>query len=118
MKKVKIGDTIEGKIIGIQQYGVFVRLKNGEEGLVHVSEIKEEYVEEIGKEFLVGQKVKVKVIDIDPYNEQLSLSTRALQKSKIRKEYKHFWTSKSVKIGFKPCREELVKELEKRGCEK
>ncbi|QNQ81933.1 CvfD/Ygs/GSP13 family RNA-binding post-transcriptional regulator [Lactobacillus sp. PV012] len=114
MKKVEIGEVVEGKISGIQQYGAFVRLENGEEGLIHVSEVREGYIAKIGEEFSVGQLVKVKVIDIDPYNGQISLSTRALQPSKMRRERRHFWTSKSVKIGFKGCEEELKKEIEKR----
>lgn len=118
LKKVEIGEVIEGVIVGIQQYGAFVRLKNNEEGLIHVSEVKEGYVKKIGNEFRVGQKVRVKVMDIDPYNEQISLSTRALQASTLRKEKRHFWTSRSVKLGFKGCKEELEKEIEKRGCEK
>ena len=66
--QVKIGDIVHGKISGIQQYGIFVRLDSKVEGLIHISEIHGGYVKDIGREYQVGETIKVQVIDIDPYS--------------------------------------------------
>ena len=76
--QVKIGDIVHGRISGIQQYGIFVRLDSKVEGLIHISEIHGGYVKDIGREYQVGETIKVQVIDIDPYSNQSSLSRRAI----------------------------------------
>lgn len=75
----QIGDVIEGLVTGVQNYGVFVKLTDTEQGLVHISECKHGYVSEVDSVINVGDKVKVKVIDIDEYTKKISLSLRALQ---------------------------------------
>ncbi|MBD5429948.1 CvfD/Ygs/GSP13 family RNA-binding post-transcriptional regulator [Lactobacillus sp.] len=110
---LKIGDIVEGKINGIQQYGIFVKLNSEKEGLVHISEVHGGYVEDIGHEFKVGEKIKVMILDIDPYNGQISLSHRAVLPpvKEARKKHLHFWTSKRAKLGFEICEDELKKQI-------
>jgi S1 RNA binding domain protein len=57
-----IGDTLFGEIVGLKPYGAFVKLPNEEIGMVHISEVAEEYVKEIDKYLELGQQVAVKVI--------------------------------------------------------
>src|SRR5699024_11445057 len=106
--QVKIGDIVHGKISGIQQYGIFVRLDSQIEGLIHISEIHGGYVKDIGREYQVGETIKVQVIDIDPYSNQISLSRRAVlpEAEEARKKIVHFWTSKRAKKGFMPLKED------------
>lgn len=117
--QVKIGDIVHGRISGIQQYGIFVRLDSKVEGLIHISEIHGGYVKDIGREYQVGETIKVQVIDIDPYSNQISLSRRAVlpEVKEARKKRVHFWTSKRVKKGFTPLKEVLstqIKEVKNR----
>ena len=104
--QVKIGDIVHGKISGIQQYGIFVRLDSKVEGLIHISEIHGGYVKDIGREYQVGETIKVQVIDIDPYSNQISLSRKEARKKRV-----HFWTSKRVKKGFTPLKEVLSTQI-------
>ncbi len=60
----EIGDIIQGEITGIQSYGAFVKIVNGENGLIHISEISSYFVKDIHNFVSVGQIVKVKVIGI------------------------------------------------------
>ncbi len=61
-----IGNVYEGKIVNVTNFGVFVEINNSITGLVHISEISNEYVKDI-KEYLGNRKtVKVKVLSIDP----------------------------------------------------
>ena len=112
--QVKIGDIVHGKISGIQQYGIFVRLDSQIEGLIHISEIHGGYVKDIGREYQVGESIKVQVIDIDPYSNQISLSRRAVlpEVEEARKKRVHFWTSKRAKKGFMPLKEDLNKQIQ------
>jgi len=57
-----IGDAVRGEVVSLRPYGAFVRLPNGEVGLVHVSEIAEEYVKDITEYLMIGQEVTAKII--------------------------------------------------------
>ena len=96
------------------QYGIFVRLDSQIEGLIHISEIHGGYVKDIGREYQVGETIKVQVIDIDPYSNQISLSRRAVlpEAEEARKKIVHFWTSKRAKKGFMPLKEVLNKQVQ------
>lgn len=62
---VNVGDIVEGKVTDIMNYGVFVKLESGKSGLVHISEVSKDYVEDIHTVLNQGDKVKVKVLSID-----------------------------------------------------
>ena len=104
----KIGMIIKGKITGIQPYGAFVSLDNNQQGLIHVSEVKHGFIKNITDELEVGQKVTVKIIDIDEYTKKTSLSLRVLQPSPaIVYRKKKFFTNRNKKIGFTTIEEQL-----------
>jgi len=63
---VQTGKILEGKVTGITNFGAFVELPGGETGLVHISEIAEEYVKDVNDFLHVNDIVKVKVISVDP----------------------------------------------------
>ena len=65
VKNYHIGDVASGKITGIQAYGLFVSLEDGSQGLIHISEIDNGFVDNVQKKFTLGQQVKVLIIDID-----------------------------------------------------
>lgn len=75
LEKIKIGDVFSGEVSGLTPFGIFVEA-NGLEGLVHISEISWEKVEDPGNYFKVGDKVKVKVIGIDKEMGRLNLSVK------------------------------------------
>jgi len=60
----EINSVVVGEVTGIQSYGAFVRLSNGEEGMIHISEISPYFVRNINQFVEIGQQVKVKIIDI------------------------------------------------------
>ncbi|SFR04496.1 S1 RNA-binding domain-containing protein [Desulfoscipio geothermicus] len=63
---VQTGKILEGKVTGITNFGAFVELPGGETGLVHISEIAEEYVKDVNDFLHINDTVKVKVISVDP----------------------------------------------------
>lgn len=62
---VSVGEIVEGVVSDIMNYGAFVKLDDGKNGLVHISEVSREYVEDIHTVLKSGDKVKAKVLSID-----------------------------------------------------
>lgn len=82
IKKIRVGANYKGKVVNIIPFGVFVEVKVGKvevEGLVHISEISWEKVDDINQTFKLGDEVKVKVIGADKQTTRLSLSMKQLQ---------------------------------------
>ena len=71
------GSVLPGKIVRLTEFGAFVELFEGVEGLVHVSELSEEHVERPEDQFAVDQEVRVKVIKIDSVEKKIGLSIKA-----------------------------------------
>lgn len=105
-----IGDVVEGEVTGLQPYGIFVQLDEDHQGLIHISEINHGYVSNVEDKFTIGQKLTVKIIDIDEFTSKMSLSIRALKKlATSNKPAKNAWPKKrpAPKIGFVSIEEQL-----------
>lgn len=99
--KYKVGDEIGGEVTGIVDFGVFVKIEEGLEGLVHISEIDWSLVEDPKLLFKVGEKVSVKVIEIK--EGKVSLSIKALKPNpwnEASKKYKKDDTVTGVVIKY------------------
>jgi small subunit ribosomal protein S1 len=79
VSKYAVGDVVEGEVTGMVDFGVFVRLEEGLEGLVHISEIDWGLVENTRALFKVGDKVNVKVIEVK--DDKISLSIKQLKEN-------------------------------------
>ncbi len=75
--KYKIGDVVEGEITGVVDFGVFLKIEEGLEGLAHISELDWGLVEDPSKLFKVGDKVNAQIISIK--DDKISLSIKALK---------------------------------------
>jgi small subunit ribosomal protein S1 len=71
------GDVFEGEVKSLTNFGAFVEVADGIQGLVHVSEISNKHVDKPSDVLKVGQTVKVKVLNIDPSERRISLSIKA-----------------------------------------
>ena len=71
------GDMFEGEVKSLTNFGAFVEVADGIQGLVHVSEISNKHVDKPSDVLKVGQSVKVKVLNIDPSDRRISLSIKA-----------------------------------------
>lgn len=78
----KIGDIVTATVTGIQPYGVFATLDEETQGLIHISEVKHGYVDNVEDLFEMNEKIEVMVLDIDEFDGRISLSLRSLQKTK------------------------------------
>ena len=93
LKKVKVSETFDGEVTGVMPFGLFVKVKKGKnplEGLVHISEISWEKVDDPSKFYKQKDKVKVKVLMVDKKSGKLNLSIKRLQQDpweEIEKKY-------------------------------
>ncbi|RUL47396.1 30S ribosomal protein S1 [Lysinibacillus antri] len=73
--EIKSGDILEGTVQRIATFGAFVDI-GGVDGLVHISQISHEHIDDVSSVLSEGQSVKVKVLSVDPENERISLSIK------------------------------------------
>lgn len=71
--ELNIGEVVEGKITGISKFGAFVEIAPGKSGLVHISEISNDYISDINDIYKVGDVVKVKLISAEGGKISLSI---------------------------------------------
>ncbi len=74
---VEVGGIYEGKVVKLMDFGAFVSVLPGKDGLVHISQISEERVEKVSDKLTEGETVKVKVLEIDKQG-RIRLSIKAL----------------------------------------
>ena len=75
-EKYWIGQVVTGKVVQLKEFGAFVELEPGLDGLVHISEVDNKRVTDIADEVTVGQTVNAKILDIDTERKRISLSIK------------------------------------------
>lgn len=121
-KTYQTGDTVSGKVTGIQPYGAFVALDDQTQGLVHISEITHGYVKEVSEYLAVGQEVDVKVLEVDEKSKKISLSIRALQEQPVAaqktekpKQSLQSHVNESDSEGFNSLKEKMEEWIKRSG---
>ncbi len=77
-EKYKEGDVVHGKVVRIVPFGAFVEVENGVDGLVHVSQISHEWLENPTSVLSIGEEIDAKILVLDPANKKMTLSIKAL----------------------------------------
>lgn len=80
--KYKISDVVEGKVVRLVDFGAFVELEEGVDGLVHISQICQKHIAKPEEVLSIGQVVKAKVTEIDTDNKKISLSIKEVDSPK------------------------------------
>ncbi|OAQ19943.1 30S ribosomal protein S1 [Thermosulfurimonas dismutans] len=88
-EKYPVGSVVSGKVTKVTDFGIFVEIEEGLEGLVHVSELGEEKIKTPVGVIEVGQEVKAKVIRLEPEKKRMALSIRKYKEDEARQEYLH-----------------------------
>ncbi len=76
--KYKVGDTVTGKVANITDFGIFMELEDGIEGLIHKSEIEKKHDEKIEDLFKTGTELTARVININPAERKMDLSLKTM----------------------------------------
>ncbi|MEK6601188.1 MAG: 30S ribosomal protein S1 [Candidatus Binatota bacterium] len=89
-ERYPVGSKVKGEVTSVPDFGVFVRLEEGVEGLIHVSQLSTERVDKPSALFKVGNPVDAEVINVDPHERKIGLSIRALKKTEERQEMENY----------------------------
>ena len=84
--ELEVGSILEGTVNTITKFGAFVSLGNGKSGLVHISEISYERVEDPATVLKAGQEVQVKLIGVDLEAKRVSLSIKQTMEPPVKEE--------------------------------
>ncbi len=80
-KEYSVGDVIDAKIVSITPFGAFAQIIPGVDGLIHISQVSTERINNVAQVLTVGDEVKVKIIEINSETNRVSLSIRALMEA-------------------------------------
>lgn len=101
-ERFHVSDIVEGEVINITEFGAFIDLGDGIEGLIHVSELSSKKVEDPTKLFNVGDKIMVEIIKIDERERKIRLSRRTIEENREKADMAAFMQkqgSSRVRIG-------------------
>ncbi|HSK30858.1 MAG TPA: S1 RNA-binding domain-containing protein, partial [Candidatus Limnocylindria bacterium] len=85
-----VGSKVKGQVTSVPDFGVFVRIEEGVEGLIHVSQLSSERVDKPSSLFKVGDEVEAEVVSIDAADRKIGLSVRALRRTEERQEMENY----------------------------
>ena len=112
-RRYRKGEVVTGKVTNVTDFGAFVELEEGIEGLVHVSEISREKVEKPSNILKAGDTVSAMVLHIDPHDRRIGLSIKGMKERVEKTEIEKYISnqgSASHSLG-----ELIQEEMEKRG---
>ncbi len=84
-KTFKPGTEVEGTVVAFAEFGAFVKLKDGVEGLIHLGEISWNRIKHPSQKFKLGDHVKAAVLRVDKASRRISLSTKAIELSPVER---------------------------------
>lgn len=103
MNTFKVGDIIKGQVTGIEKYGIFINVNAEYNGLIHISEISENFVKDINDFVEIGETIYCRIVGIDEENCNLKLSIKNINyKAKKGNDIIH----ETVR-GFSPLKDNL-----------
>jgi len=112
-RRYRKGEVVAGKVTNVTDFGAFVELEEGIEGLVHVSEISREKVEKPSDVLKVGDTLSAVVLHIDPHDRRIGLSIKLLKETAEKAEIEKYISDQG---STSPSLGELIQEeMEKRG---
>jgi len=88
-----LGETVRGKVVRMTNFGAFVELEEGIEGLCHVSELDEKHVEKPAEFLSIGQEVDMKIIKLNLQEKKIGLSLKAMREDEPRLEFTSYMAS-------------------------
>jgi ribosomal protein S1 len=86
MQSIEAGQTVSGRVSRITDFGAFIELAPGFDGLVHISEVSHERIPSVAKVLKVDEVVQAKVLSVDAGRSRISLSIKALKDAPVRPE--------------------------------
>lgn len=106
-----VGKVYEGQVVRLAGFGAFVKIGEGIEGLVHISEISHQRIDTPASVLSEGQEVKVKVIKIDAKAKKISLSIKATSADEEAVELEKYTTTEEATTSLESVFKDILKDL-------
>ncbi len=107
----KVGDLVKARIVRIADFGVFVEIMPGIEGVVFLSELDEKRIENPQESFAVGEERNAKIIKMNPKEKKISLSFRSAQLEMQKLEYQKFIRSQDDRLTLGDIMRDQLKNI-------
>lgn len=104
MEKYKSGEIVSGCVTGIEKYGVFVNLDEYYSGLIHISEISDNFVRNINDYVKIGETIKVRILEENPKEHHVKLSIKNLDYRITKKKSERI---NETSLGFSTIKKQL-----------
>ena len=104
MADLKTGSIVKGQVTGIEKYGAFVSVDNDYTGLIHISEVSNDFVSDIHNFLEIGEIIYCQILEVDNNHKQLKLSIK-----NINYKTKSNSKMKESRLGFLPLKNNLEK---------
>jgi small subunit ribosomal protein S1 len=88
VESLRVGNTVTGKVARLADFGAFIEIAPGIDGLLHVSEISTEHVKHPKEVLTPGEVIEVRILDVDLEKKRIALSRKALEADAKRREEK------------------------------
>ncbi len=92
--RYRLGDMVKGNVTNVTDFGIFLEIEKGIEGLIHISELSDERVEDIRNFTGVGDELEAKIIHLDPRERKIGLSIKAMRKDLEKADMDAFLSQK------------------------
>jgi small subunit ribosomal protein S1 len=89
-ERYPVGSRVKGQVTSVPDFGVFVRIEDGVEGLIHVSQLSTERIDKPSSLYKPGDEIEAEVINIDLQEKKIGLSVKALRRSEERQEMENY----------------------------
>lgn len=109
--RYRVGQGVDGEITKLTDFGAFVKLEEGVEGLIYVSEISDKRIEKPADVLSVGQEVRAEILSIEPKERRIGLSIKALTRSEERADYHQYVGEKSKRTSMGDLLGEKLKSV-------
>jgi predicted RNA-binding protein with RPS1 domain len=109
MKDYQVGDLIVGTVSSVRPYAIFMDFDEDTCGLLHISEVSDSFVRDIEKYAYAGDKLKVKIIAVDPLNGFLRVSLKKVPEAERYSTHKNTYRKRIevTNADFKPLQDNL-----------
>lgn len=110
---IEVGSKLQGKVTGITNFGAFVELPDGKTGLVHISEVADNYVKDINEHLSQGDQVEVKVINVGD-DGKIGLSIKKAKENKSQNQNRRPQKPRKPAESFEQKMNQFMKDSEDR----
>ena len=109
MADFKAGNIVKGQVTGIEKYGAFVSMESDYTGLIHISEVSNDFVSDIHNFLEIGEIIYCQILEVEDNRKQLKLSIK-----NINYKTKSNSKMKESRLGFLPLKNNLEKWINDR----